>query len=250
MRGTHGYDPYNGYGGAITVLKHTQPGAARVANNTLLGGNSTGIFVRDDYHVLIRDNLLEDFTGKTPGFSGEGIHIISGIPVAVVSNTVRDCDIGIRVRRGTGHDLTRNTLENLALNRPTIGLYLSDTYGLVGANVHDNNTFSGFTYGVFLGSTSVALADFTMEWNDVTGTPAGGQAFHVEGTLPGPDYFHAECNWWGHWNGPDDDNLGPPDYWNNDPGQDVGDYFYFRDPSDNIPYWLDQPPLLETECSP
>ena len=159
--------------------------------------------------------------------------MVSTIPVAVVHNTLRDCRIGIWVQRGTGHDLTRNTVTNTTVANVTWGLRLDDTGGAITwANVHDNNTFTGWTYGVWINANLVDLTNFRLFWSDLK---ANGVALQVSGTLPGPNYFNAKCNWWAGISssppnnlGPKDTSFGPPDSNPSETGQPVSDYFYYR----------------------
>ena len=165
IRRTHGRDGYNGFGGAITVLKTSVPGAARVANNTLLGGNGTGILVRDDYNALIRDNFIANFTGDgwvgdpAANTYGEGITIQpTTVPVTAVNNTLVDNAIGIMLRRGAGHVLTANVVENRTLARPTYGLYANETFWLLSGPATataTGNRFRNLTYGVLAGTVKV-----------------------------------------------------------------------------------------------
>jgi len=240
------------YGACVRISVQDLSGQVVVANNTISRGNVSGIYVRDNYNVVIRDNIVSNVTGKTVNEYGECITIVSAIAVPVINNVLRDCRIGVRIQKGTGHDLMRNTVQNITVANVTWGLRLDDTGGaIVWADVHDNNTFSGWTYGVWINAQFVDpnAGKFRLWWSDVRLNQEG---VHVQGdpvpTWGANKYFHAECNWWNHLNGPDDDSLGLPDQWDNNPGQDVSDFFFYRDQSDNDPYWLDVNAGQETEC--
>jgi len=223
-----------GYGGCIRMSWEegmNDPGEAWVANNTVTRGNATGIYVRTDYTSTLRDNTVSNVTGKTVNEYGECIVLGSGIPVPVVKNTLRDCRVGIWVQKGAGHDLTRNTVQNTTVANVTWGLRLDDTGGaIVWANVHDNNTFSGWTYGVWINAAVVDVASFRLFWNDVR---LNGEGVKVTGDPPGTDFFHAECNWWNHDTGPFDPSgpapAGLPDWNPSGQGQYVSDYFFYRE---------------------
>ena len=210
-----------------SVRTHPASNVATVEANVVADGNATGIFVRNDYNVVIRDNVVSNVTGKTLNEYGECVTIVSAIPVPVVNNTLRDCRIGVWIKRGGGHDLARNTVTNATVANVTWGLYLDETFGAVWADVHDNNTFSGWTYGVWIDAAVVDVPNFNLFWNDVR---SNGEGVHVTGDPPGADFFHAECNWWNPALGPHDLSPGVPDQNDNPPGQPVSDWFWYRDP--------------------
>jgi len=172
IRETHGRDLFGGYGGAVTLAEWSTPIYALVARNTLLGGNGTAILVRGDYNGLIRDNHIEAFVGDgwvgDPAATtyGEGITIQpTTVPVTAVNNTITDCAIGIMLRRGAGHVLTGNLVENRTLNRPTYGLYANETFWLLSGPATataTGNAFRNLTYGVLAGTVKIL-------WNDTTG---------------------------------------------------------------------------------
>jgi len=143
----------------------------------------------------------------------------------------------------------------------TFGIYLQGGYLPNGtlypvwANVTGNNTIADNTqYGVYVDGPTVdpTAGHFWMWWNDVRGN--GNQGVHVAGDTSGWGsnvYFGAYCNWWNDANGPFDNttaDIGPPDYNPSPAGQPVSDYFWYRDPSDNDPYWLQAPASGATSC--
>ena len=147
-------------------------------------------------------------------------------------------------------DASGNTIENQTRGVHLQGVVFNGTTYPVHADLHDNNTIANNSYGVWIDAGTANLTAFRLWWNDVRGNAQ--QGVHVEGDPFGTwgDYFHAECNWWNDDLGPDDDTdpiSGPPDQNDNDPGQDVSDYFWYRD-LDNDPYWLQEPALTATTC--
>ena len=169
IRETHGRDRLGGYGGAVTLAEWITPTYAHVAKNTLVAGNGTGILVRDDYNGLIWNNTISDFVGdgwvgnQTAKTYGEGITIQpTTVPVTAVNNTITDCAIGIMVRRGPGHVLTGNVIENRTLNRTTVGLYANETFWLLSGPATataTGNTFRNLTVGVLAGTVKNLVND-------------------------------------------------------------------------------------------
>ena len=158
---------------------------------------------------------------------------MSTIAVSIVHNTIRDCRLGIWIQRGTGHDLTRNTVANYTVANVTWGLRLDDTGGaVIWANAHDNNTFSGWTTGVWMNANFVDVTNFRLFWSDLKTNKV---ALQVSGTLPGPTYFNAKCNWWAGTSntppfnfGPFDPSPIPPGQNSFGTGQPISDYFEYR----------------------
>jgi hypothetical protein len=130
---------------------------------------------------------------------------------------------------------------NVIAGNNDYGIYMSTTYA---PWVKDNNTIhNNSVAGIYI-SSSVGTFNRQIWWNDVVDNGVGISAQNPTSGV----YFHAECNWWDDGNGPDDDSVGPPDYWDNDPGQDVSNYFHYRDETDNDPYWLQQHSNAATSC--
>jgi len=106
-------------------------------------------------YALIRDNFIANFTGdgwvgnQTAKTYGEGITIQpTTIPVTAVNNTITECAIGIMLRRGAGHVLDANVIENRTLARPTYGLYANETFWLLSGPATataTGNTFRNLT---------------------------------------------------------------------------------------------------------
>lgn len=150
-------------------------------------------------------------------------------------------------------NLTRNRVANNSHGVHLQGSVAGSNTYTVWADAHDNNTIGSFggvpgnAYGVWVDAATTNLTKFRTWWNDVRGNTEG---VYVTGDPPGPDFFHAECNWWNHSDGPDDPLPGNPDT-NPNPNpaaQDVSDWFHYRDESDNDPYWLQEPALNATSC--
>jgi len=100
----------------------------------------------------------------------------------------------------------------------------------------------------------VGVGNLTVWWNDVRSVVPGALGVYVTGDPPGPDYFHAECNWWDDASGPfdpTDPGSGPPDWNPFGLGQPVSDYFHYKaDGLGGVDYWLDTESRFETECAP
>ena len=130
---------------------------------------------------------------------------------------------------GTPHEDANDTAEirDNAIQANQVGISIMGgaphIYG--GAGTGKGNVITGNTrYGIYIGA-GADLANLNIEWNDIRLNAIGIQAEN-----PGTgDYFDGRCNWWNHQDGPDDDSPELPDQWDNDLGQDVGDYFCYRD---------------------
>ncbi|HKZ47803.1 MAG TPA: right-handed parallel beta-helix repeat-containing protein [Thermoplasmata archaeon] len=148
-------------------------------------------------------------------------------------------------------EATRNRIEDNVHGIHLEGNAVGHTTYTVYANLSDNNTVANNAqYGIYVDAATVDLVKLRVWWNDVRDNTAAG--LYVTGDPPGPDYFHAECNWWNSAGGPYDPippPAGEPD-WNDNPdpnAQPVSDYFWYRD-LDNDPYWLQEPSLTATSC--
>jgi len=254
-----------------------------VIENGTVGVNVTaGVYMTDTtgLHWALYSGRARLLRNTIANFSGEGIRVSlranrsipDAPPYAEVldGNTIRNATYGVRVMstvnsssvdpgiRPYANVTDRNTIEG----RPSgvsYGVHLQgvvyggNTYA-VWANVSENNTIANATYGVWIHNDTVDLGPgkFRLWWNDVRQNTEG---VHVTGDPPGPDYFHAECNWWNSAGGPYDPippPAGEPD-WNDNPdpnAQPVSDYFYYRELNPPPPPYVPKGWLNRTASDP
>ncbi len=146
---------------------------------------------------------------------------------------------------------TRNRIAN---NSHGVHLQGSSATYSVWADLHDNNTVGSFggvpgnAYGVWIDAGTVDLTKFRAWWNDVKDN--ANQGIHVTGDPPGPEWFHAECNWWNDAQGPNDPLPGNPDTNPNPGGQPVSDYFHYKaDGLGGQYWWLNSGAAQDTSCA-
>jgi len=219
-------------------------------------------FTDNDVGVRLRGPFLNNTTFPITWIPGE----IQPLKVEMARNTLTGNAVGVEVLGPYVDASPRHDNQSFPVNAwihdnntvegGTTGIVLRGAAGngsVFPADLvlRDNNTVANFTqYGVWVHNETVGVGNLTVWWNDVRSVVPGALGVYVTGDPPGPDYFHAECNWWGHLSGPFDNSTELPDYNPLGQGQPVSDYFYYKDPIDGDPYWLDQPASLETECLP
>ncbi|MFQ6129009.1 MAG: right-handed parallel beta-helix repeat-containing protein, partial [Thermoplasmata archaeon] len=233
-----------------------------IEENTFVD-NVVGVLVQSNSSPTILNNTFESV-----GYLSAGIKVESGTPVIegntiynigqmgiwitgngnpeIVQNTISYNDYGIKIQGGNA-----TIHNNNSIHHNQWGIYMN-TYNA--PEVSENNTIYNNTQaGIWIGM-NVGTFLKQIWWNDIVNNSVG---IDVEDD-PGQDnYFHCECNWWGDANGPNDPNPPPPDGdgppdWNPNPnGQDVDDYFWYREkPPKPAPrlYWLVEPSLNSTTC--
>ena len=194
-------------------------------------------------HARLERNWIGNFTDAGVSVSLWANRTIPDVPPYVElldRNQIANATYGIRVRSYVNDTAVDPAVRPYAVVRDhntvedaTYGVYLQGnqvggTTYTVYADLSDNNTVaSNSQYGIYVDAATVDLVKLRVWWNDVRENTAAG--LYVTGDPPGPDYFHAECNWWDDASGPYDP---PPDNPDSNPGtgQPVSDYFWYRDP--------------------
>ena len=203
----------------------------RVENNTV-PGLGYGLYVTSTSPFNVTDN--NTFSNNLKA----GIYIGTNANVAISKDNVisHNTQYGIWIQGGNATISDRNRIDH-----SQYGVYMDTSYA---PSVRDNNTINNNSVaGIYL-SSSVGTFNGQIWWNDLVDN---GEGISAQNPASGV-YFHAECNWWKDSNGPNDPSLGPPDQWNNSAGQNVSDYFFYRDRYTNDPYWLQEPSLTATSC--
>lgn len=213
--------------------------------------------------VKIEDNTIHNVSSPTSSC----VYIQGSPSVNITSgNVIRDCYYGVRILTDSSATIydSNEIFDNTygiyihggnasihhfnEIHHNQWGIYMNTSYG---PRVWHNNTIHNNTQvGIWISvPTNVTIYERQVWWNDIIDNDVG---MEIEDDPPGSDFYHCECNWWGHASGPYDNTTeeeGPPDYNPLGQGQYVKDYFWYRNATAGL-WWLEGPGSETTVCEP
>jgi len=169
-------------------------------------------------YSIIRENIIYKLTD--PHVSIQVAMEIGGNSNIVENNTIKNCDIGIRVG-GSRNNIFRN---NIIDNNSNYGIEIRP-YTSQAVFVNNSITNNGWAYqleGAGVKCTEGDISDIHFHYNNICENRRG---FYVSKCSR---YIDATKNWWGDESGPFDPSPLPPDFNPHGRGDGVTDWVEYR----------------------